>query len=296
MYQIRRISNLVALIYCMIYQYRAFLIHSLDIDSNLDELEFDKVHSESEVDRTLRHDTNKNHRHLQSSSTWEGCVDPNNPNPEDNLVSVGKRTTICIVVSQGGNWGNGNFYSRWVFQPTADEYSHFVIASSYTSLVKNPSNFYYPAISVHVESQQSLSFIRRYFDDSYFQSWVFPYLTAIVSVKNGVVTGITWDESCAFCDESRCVENTYDFSGKNITKSTEGIPSKSCYFTKAECDNLVAKGEKTCSLGVYFVWTGTDKDKKVFSSVNSRFGAFPPNKIPKIEKYLPKFNIPVFGS
>ena len=26
---------------------------------------------------------------------------------------------------------------------------------AYTSLVKNPSNFYYPAISVHVESQQS---------------------------------------------------------------------------------------------------------------------------------------------
>ena len=77
-------------------------------------------------------------------------------------------------------------------------------------------------------------------------------------------------------------QNTYDFSGKNVTQSANSIPSKSCYFTKAECDNLVASGEKTCALGVFFVWTGTDKDKKVLNSVKSRFGAFPPNRIVSI--------------
>lgn len=294
----RKLINYVFLLYSILHQYGIFLVHSLqEVDNNdnystkHEQGQGDKI--TTQMDRKLRY----NDRHTQSSSsTWQGCVDPDNPNSEDNLVSIGKRTTICIVVSQGGNWGNGNYYSRWVFQPTADEYSHFVIDSSYSSLVKNPSNFYYPAISVHVESQQALSFIRRYFDDSYFQSWIFPYLTAIISVKNGVITGISWDESCSFCDENRCVENTYDFSGKNVTQSANSIPSKSCYFTKAECDNLVASGEKTCALGVFFVWTGTDKDKKVLNSVKSRFGAFPPNRIPKIENYLPKFNIPVFGS
>lgn len=316
----RELYHFIVVLHYILYQHGVFSAHSRqDVDSNdenrndktklmeesqngasninqeniiVKKMERDNERSIDQVERNLRH---VNTRRVQDSSSWQGCIDPNNPDLEDNLVSLGKRTTICIVVSQGGNWGNGNLYSRWVFQPIADEYSRFVIKSSYANLVKNPNNFYYPAVSVHVESQQSLSFIRRYFDDSHFQSWVFPYLTAIVSVKNGVITGITWDESCAFCDESRCVENTYDFSGKNVTESTYSVPSKSCYFTKAECDNLVASGESTCALGIYFVWTGTDKDKKVLRSVDARFGAFPPNRIPKIENYLPKFNIPVFG-
>ena len=38
-------------------------------------------------------------RRAKEALNWKGCVDPTNPDPEHNKVQIGKRTTICIVVS-----------------------------------------------------------------------------------------------------------------------------------------------------------------------------------------------------
>jgi len=145
-----------------------------------------------------------------------------------------------------------------------------------------------------------LSFIRRYFDDTDFENKIFPRLTAIVAVKQGVVTGITWDEACMFCEPERCEENTYDFSGQSAITRNPPLqePTKGCFLKKMECDSLLSDAstdKNECSLNIYFVWTGTDKNSKVLQSANARFSLFPQNRIPKFEDYIPNFNFKQFG-
>jgi len=188
------------------------------------------------------------------------------------------------VISGGGNWAAGGMkYQRVTFQPTADEYSHFTITSSYIDLVKQ-KNVFLPNVSVHVASQQQMSFIKRYYDED--NSKIYPFLTAIIDVKDGVVIGVSWDDACLFCGFSECEENTYDFYGNQVNQTT--IPyTKGCYVTKEDCEayfekNIDSVYENKCALNIYFVWTGTDVDGNPLRSYNSRFSAFPPNIVPKI--------------
>lgn len=53
---------------------------------------------------------------------WEGCVDPEN---RDALVTIGEKTTICLVIADGVDWSFERQYMRLHFQPIADEYSRF---------------------------------------------------------------------------------------------------------------------------------------------------------------------------
>lgn len=221
-------------------------------------------------------------------SPWGGCVDPSNDGYEHNLIEIGKKTAVCIVISRGGNWGEGMIYNRWVLLPVADDYSYFEIADSYNDLVKQP-NFYYPQISVHVESHQSLSFIRRYYDDTEFKTKVFPFLTAIIDVREGVVVGITWDHACLYCDDDRCEENSYTFNGENA-KDVKS-PTKGCYLRKMECDKAPLSGSQSvCALGIYFAWSGTDKHGRALTSVGSRRSAFSEKDIPKLGEVWPKLD------
>jgi hypothetical protein len=124
-------------------------------------------------------------------------------------------------------------------------------------------------ITLAVASQDQLSFLRRYYD--YNAGRIYPYLTAIINVKAGEVTGITWDDACEFCDADRCVENTVDFNGVEVTQqSSGGQPTKGCYISQEECNKLVAEiggtGGTDCDVLVYVVWTGTDSRGKTFQS------------------------------
>src|SRR5210317_2452400 len=50
------------------------------------------------------------------------------------------------------------------------------------------------ATQIFAMSQAALSFQRRYFDAT--TNFIFPYLTIIVDVVDGVVRGIAWDDAC----------------------------------------------------------------------------------------------------
>eukprot|EP00594_Rhizosolenia_setigera_P008326 CAMPEP_0178958172 /NCGR_PEP_ID=MMETSP0789-20121207/11434_1 /TAXON_ID=3005 /ORGANISM="Rhizosolenia setigera, Strain CCMP 1694" /LENGTH=597 /DNA_ID=CAMNT_0020640727 /DNA_START=328 /DNA_END=2121 /DNA_ORIENTATION=+ len=206
---------------------------------------------------------------------WSGCVFPDG---DSSYVVKGSDTGICINVSGGGDWSQGLGYSRWIFRPTADEYSHITMTNTYNDLVLN-ENSYQDQVSIHVASQKAVSFIRRFYDSE--QNKIYPYLTAILDVDNGVVKGIAWDDSCVFCrsEPERCEENTYDFSG---TSRIGPEKTKGCFFTKDECDKLHSEGKKDCDLNLYVVWTGTDKNGRLLSSSGSRWSAFPASNIPKI--------------
>jgi hypothetical protein len=122
--------------------------------------------------------------------------------------------------------------------------------------------------SVHVESLGELSFIRRYrgFDNGVPRT--FPYMTAIITVDMGEITGITWDEGCTFCTESECVDNTYDFTGAQKVGG-----GKACYVDDTTCVNGDTVSE-VCPLQIYTVWTGTDADGNFLKSAELRFSQF----------------------
>jgi len=203
--------------------------------------------------------------------TWSGCVDPQlGAQP----VTIGKPTTVCLVLANNGDWSTAVDYLRLNFQPTADEYSRFRVPRSFQQLVGAPANslskIFDGNITVHAESQTALSFQKTYYDVG--NNTIFPYLTAVVTVNEGNVTGITWDDACVFCNSDECVDNTFNYDGSLATAEQAQQKVGSCPMTVDEC-NLSDSAE--CDLMLYVVWTGTDSEGRDFTSSANRFSAFP---------------------
>lgn len=224
--------------------------------------------------------------------SWSGCVDPTLGEDNDGLVRIGQGTLVCIVLGSATAWNSLNppvHYLRLSFKPNADQYARFHVPSSYQDLISqqavpelhNGSN----NVTIHVSSQKTLSFQRIFYTPTSGTGRVYPYLTAIIDVKDGVVIGITWDDSCLFCGKDVCFENTYDYNGNLGNQETFGQPTKGCYVTQEECTKSMAEAaaDKTvkplCDILVYFVWTGTDADGKALQSSAFRFSSFPEQEI-----------------
>ena len=249
---------------------------------------------------------------------WSGCVDPNNPNNPD-IIQIGKPTTICLTLGPGGNWAAGVRYGRYTWRPIADQYSKFhipkcksireivvlnrVIQTSFakTFLATLPAyeqlvvsqttgdSVLNGNITVFAASQQMLSFLRVYYDPKEFR--IYPFLTAIIDVKQGVVQGIAWDNACVFCSPGRCLENMYNFDGQMASELDVNAPSKGCYFNEEECNEILKTGGTDCDITLFAVWTGTDKKRKTFQSSSKRFSAFPPAGIQDaLMNSLPSFS------
>jgi hypothetical protein len=111
----------------------------------------------------------------------------------------------------------------------------------------------------------------------------FPILMAVIRVDEGKVVGITWDDTCDWCDAGRCAPNTYSYDG--VLKM--GVGANACYVPDAECvvpgteavlsrngptDKATqVKAQDLCQLKVYVTWTGTDSEGFHFLSAASRF-------------------------
>jgi len=229
-----------------------------------------------------------------TNSEWTGCSDPNlSP-----LVTVGEKTTICLVLSNNLNWKGTNSteqevnYLRLNFQPVADEFSRFIVPASYRNLVNeratklnifdaNEARGSKGNIAIHVSSQKALSYQKLYFDKG--QGKVYPQLTAIIDVKDGVVKDIVWDDGCIFCKDSDCGKNAYKYDGTLAELST---PAGSCEKTKATCDEGISSQSTLCDIAFHVVWTGTDADGTPFQSSAYRFSAFP------TQDFVDSLNIP----
>jgi hypothetical protein len=204
-------------------------------------------------------------------ANWQGCI------TEDEQLSgkVGvvkeQDTAVCLTVAiDSDDWADPTDYRRFSFAPQADDYSRFVVDESYMQLVQ--SNFY-TNVTAFASSQTSLSFQRKYYEKSV---GVFPYLTAIIDVVDGEVKGIAWDDACVFCGKERCAENTFDFTGSQARPQE---PTKGCFLTVKECNDIHSKGGNTCDLRLHVVWTGTDKNGIYLTSSSKRFSAFSPKQI-----------------
>ncbi|KAL7462735.1 hypothetical protein ACHAXS_003110 [Conticribra weissflogii] len=211
------------------------------------------------------------------------CYDPTMP-AETAQLYRGRNTTVCLYAGPGGDWNTqGATYTRFAFNLKADEFSSYWIPGSFKSIVQdNPFNS--NATHVFASSQSSppslpsrVSFLRRYYDATTKQ--VFPYLTAVIDVKDGTVQGIAWDDACIFCNLSRCLPNTYDFVGNITTRQKISQPTDGCYISRDECVALHSGGSDECDLKLFVVWTGTGVGGTALFSSDSRFSAFPPNRI-----------------
>jgi len=141
-------------------------------------------------------------------------------------------------------------------------------------------------VTVFTSQQKSISFLRRVYDREHGR--VYPHLTAIINVVDGKVDGILWDETCVFCSNDKCLENTLFFNG---TEAHLKEPSRGCYKTTRECDDLHRAGGNDCDLTVYFTWTGTDVKGNPLLSSNKRFSMFNPKQIQDAFKdSLPDFS------
>lgn len=118
-----------------------------------------------------------------------------------------------------------------------------------------------------------LSYLRSYFEQE--TTYVYPHLTAIITVDEGEVRGITWDDACVFCGTGECKENTYDYNGNLQSHSSAGQPTKGCWELQDGCNELESKGDNKCDLTIYVVWTGTDANGVAFQSSAFRFSQFP---------------------
>jgi hypothetical protein len=204
------------------------------------------------------------------SNSWKGCVDPQKGYQP---VTIGEPTTICLVLSSSGDWSSGNDYLRLNFQPEADQYSRFHVPESFQQLVGGPdadmARLFPSNITVHVESQTALSFQRLYHDGD---TKLYPFLTAIVTVNEGNVTGITWDDACIFCGLFQCEDITYGFDGQMVTADEAQQKVGGCPLTVDDCKG---SDKAKCDLLLYVVWQGTDSTGREFASSSSRFSAFP---------------------
>mmetsp|Transcript_12049 Transcript_12049/g.26089 ORF Transcript_12049/g.26089 Transcript_12049/m.26089 type:complete len:295 (+) Transcript_12049:280-1164(+) len=221
-------------------------------------------------------------------SPWR-CVNPDAPEADDGRVRRGSRTTVCLTVGPGSNWAEVVQYVRYVFRPTADEYSVYRIPNSFRDFVVSESvDFLLPYISIFTASDESLSFLRRYYDQEL--GLIYPFLTAVIAVNDGVITGITFDDACIFCGPSACSENTYGFDGELADVNQ---PTKGCAISKEACEAIALSGGTQCDLQLYVVWSGTDEDGNVLNSFDSRFSNFEPKQLQtRLADELSKLQIP----
>lgn len=176
----------------------------------------------------------------------------------------------------------------------ADQFSKLSIADSWTAEDKSDdavtkasvlSSATSMDVGVHVESNNEASKIKGFRRDlEHHGNVTFPYYTAIVTVDNGDVTGVEWDDGCLFCSNTAdsCTQNTYDYDGTLLTKGD--YAGEDCYVKDSTCVEVGTVDPNTqmastsvsdaCTLSVYVVWAGTDSEGRYMQSSRLRFSQF----------------------
>lgn len=240
------------------------------------------------------------------------------PDGVDTISKVGDKTYVCLVI---------NSKRVSLFMPKADQYTRLNMKDSFTSnstfgteTLQSPStgectvstrfNSNEPKACkytmIHVESMGKRSLAKAYkvFDhDSTTPKWSFPILTIVISVKQGKVQALTWDDGCHFCQDAtdECASNIFtlptnrfnetmkvsdnvigklmlDGLGKNCrVKADPGMDiiqkAKDCTGPSCSQYNKFCI-DGNCDLKLFVVWTGTDAEGNYFKSASLRFSRF----------------------
>lgn len=203
---------------------------------------------------------------------------PSDPVP---LVVKGAITYVCV---------NVNDEYRTLFMPIADKFVVLRISDSWndTRIGANPSGAFLTVSSLRYRTNY-----KAYSSAS--KGRISPYMTAIISVKKGVVQGVSWDEGCYFCTADMCDYNLFSKPEETATARLSG-QGKTCYTQVDSCsvanssststdvgDGSVASSNATvgvyntsaqCDITIYVGWTGTDKNGEYLGSALLRMSQF----------------------
>ena len=207
--------------------------------------------------------------------SWSGC----GLNANTKLVK-GESSSLCLVISGPDSWESttSQKYARFMYEVSVDDFAKLSIANSFAGLRGGDNDLLlanYTNPSIHVESGIAISYIKRYrglLDDTTNTAVTWPYMTAIINVDMGEITGITWDDGCHFCEETSCADNTYDFRSNKIMD--DNLADSNCYVLDDECASADGKFADNCQVTVYAVWTGTDAQGKLLTSAEKRFSQY----------------------
>ncbi|KAG6960909.1 hypothetical protein JG687_00007979 [Phytophthora cactorum] len=198
---------------------------------------------------------------------------PSDPVP---LVVKGAITYVCVNVN--------NEY-RTLFTPVADKFTVLRISDC-----ANPSSAFLTVSSLKYRTSYKLY-------SSASTGRISPYMTAIISVKKGVVQGVSWDEGCYFCTVDMCAYNLFSKPEETTSARLSG-QGKTCYTSVDNCtgnssnssDASINVGDSTtagsnatssttnttaqCDITIYVGWTGTDKNGDYLGSASLRMSQF----------------------
>lgn len=170
-------------------------------------------------------------------------------------VTKGEKTYVCL---------NVNDKLRTVFMPVADQFTVLRMTDSWNDTRIGGST---DGAYLTVSSGAFRTFYKLY---SSAAGRVYSYVTAIISVKQGVIQGVTWDDGCYFCDAATCEPNLYRFA-TNVS-SQLGDQGYTCYNSmETTCKS---ENSSICDLTVYVGWTGTDSKGNYLSSAGMRMSQF----------------------
>ena len=195
-------------------------------------------------------------------------------------VEIGKATSVCLVM-------NGR--KVLLMTPKADDFSRFTLKDSFSDMEKCSDDYFTSDASCPFNKTEPVQgcrgtdipdggFSTNFYVESlgvktqYKKVMVnpcdelfFPLLTVIVTVKDGAVVGVNWDDGCYMCDpnvgtgDNPCVLNAFNkTSNERLDEATltKGrITGKDCAITATECAKKKADGTNVCEQNVYVVWT-----------------------------------------
>jgi hypothetical protein len=116
-----------------------------------------------------------------------------------------------------------------------------------------------------------------------------PVYTMIISLAEGVVTEIGWDDGCFFCAENGadCIDTAFNLTDMSLIPNTplRGCRSEqaTCYPTDRPLANVTTDGNSTgntslsiseCDFKLFVTWTGTDRNKQYMRSAGQRFSRY----------------------
>jgi len=163
--------------------------------------------------------------------------------------AVSKYDVVELCMAFGGT-------KKMIYYSTVDDYSLLEVAvnGSYTETLDHIDMWFQLEFANKVSSTKR----RRYFDGSNLDQNVLtdiivPFWTAIINLKDGIVTEIIWDDGCYGCASDYCIEQT-------------------CGINHNKC--RAQGGSSNCDLKVYLAWFGTDKNGRYLTSAGKRLSRF----------------------
>jgi hypothetical protein len=118
------------------------------------------------------------------------------------------------------------------------------------------------------------------------QIYTIPFYTIIVSLSQGKVSYITFDDGCYFCasNGAECISTAVDLNTSTAVPTSELLgcrePASYCYPASSNGANESTSSNTTvlplspCDLKVFVVWTGTDAAGTYLTSAGRRLSRF----------------------